>query len=44
MTIQSGPDTLARLLWVLRYLPYRPDTFEVEVALEALTAEGVILP
>ena len=38
----KSPDTLARLLWMLRYLPYRPETFEVEAALEALRIEGVI--
>jgi hypothetical protein len=43
-TAQSSPDTIARLLCVLRYLPYPPNTFEVEVALNALIVEGVILP
>jgi hypothetical protein len=40
---RSGPETLARLLWVLRYLPYRPLVFEVEAALEVLSIEGEVL-
>jgi hypothetical protein len=38
----KSSDTLARLLWMLRYLPYQPETFEVEAALEALRIEGGI--
>jgi hypothetical protein len=41
-TMRSAADTLARLLWILRYLPYRPETFEVEAALEALRIEGEV--
>jgi hypothetical protein len=41
--IQSGCDTLSRGLFVLRYLPSRPETFQVEAALEALLVEGEIL-
>ena len=40
---RRGPETLARLLWVLRYLPYRPSVFEIEAALEALTVEDGVL-
>jgi hypothetical protein len=39
----KSPDTLARLLWVLRYLPHQPTTFEVEVAVEALRVEGEVV-
>lgn len=35
-----GPETLARMLFVLCYLPYSPDVFAVEAALEALSLEG----
>jgi hypothetical protein len=35
----KAPDTLARLLWMLRYLPYRPLTFAIEAALEVLEVE-----
>jgi len=38
-TAYRSPDTLARLLWMLRYLSYRPSSFEVEVALEVLDVE-----
>jgi hypothetical protein len=38
----KNPDTLARLLWMLRYLPYQPETIEVETALEALRVEGEV--
>jgi hypothetical protein len=38
----KSPDTSARLLWFMRYLPHRPETFEVEAALEALRVEGEI--
>jgi hypothetical protein len=40
----KSPNTLARLLWILRYLPYRPEIFKVETALEALRVEGEVLP
>ncbi len=36
------PETVARLLWVLRYLPRRPDASEVEAALEALELDDGI--
>jgi hypothetical protein len=39
----KSPDTLARLLHLLRYVPRRPSTFEVEVAIEALRVEGEVL-
>jgi hypothetical protein len=39
---QSGSETLSRALHVLCYLPYRPEPFAVEVALEALRVEGEI--
>ena len=39
----KSPDTSARLLWVLRYLPYQPETFEVEATLAALRIEGEVL-
>ena len=32
----SGLETLSRLLYVLRFLPYQPEIHEVEAALEAL--------
>jgi hypothetical protein len=38
-TAYKSPDTLARLLWMLRYLPYQPSSFEVEVVLEPLEVE-----
>ena len=41
---QSGPETLSRALHVLRFLAYRPETFEVEAALEALRVEEEVLP
>jgi hypothetical protein len=40
---QSGPETLSRALRVLCYLSYRPETVEVETALEALRIEGEVL-
>lgn len=40
---QSGPETLSRALYVLRYLPRRPEPFEVGEALEALRDEGEAL-
>ena len=39
-----GPETLADLLFEFRYLPHRPEPFEVEVALEALRVDGEVLP
>jgi hypothetical protein len=39
---QSGTETLSRALHVFRFLPYCPETFEVEAALEALRVEGEI--
>jgi hypothetical protein len=39
---QSAPETLSRALRVFGFLPYQPETFEVEVALEALRIEGGI--
>ena len=41
--IHSGPETLGRALYMLRFLSYRPETLEVEAALEALRVEGVVL-
>ena len=38
----SGPETLSRLLYVLRFLPYQLEFYEVEAALEALLLEGEI--
>lgn len=38
--MRNGPETLARLLYVLRYLSYRPSVYAVEEALEALQVEG----
>jgi hypothetical protein len=37
--VHMAPETLARFLWTLRYLPYRPPTFAVEAALEVLDVE-----
>jgi hypothetical protein len=39
---QSAPETLSRALSVFGFLPYQPETFEVEAALEALRIEGGI--
>jgi hypothetical protein len=39
---QSGLESLSRALYVFRFLPYRPETFEVEAAVEALRVEGEI--
>lgn len=38
----SSLETLSRLLYVLRFLPYQPEIREVEAALEALVLEGGI--
>jgi hypothetical protein len=38
----KSPETLARLLRRLAYLPYQPETFEVEAALEALRVDGEV--
>jgi hypothetical protein len=38
----NSPDTLAQLLRMLGYVPYQPETFEVEAALEALRVGGEI--
>lgn len=40
--VTTSPDKLARMLYVLRYLSYRCEAFEVEVGLEALRVEGEI--
>ncbi|MGF1472041.1 MAG: hypothetical protein ACFB50_09915 [Rubrobacteraceae bacterium] len=37
--MKSSPETLARLLYMFRFLSYRPDVYEVEAALEALQVE-----
>jgi hypothetical protein len=39
-SIRSGPETLSLMLNMMRFLPYRPEVFEVEAALEALCVEG----
>jgi hypothetical protein len=41
---QSGPESLSRALYVFRFPPHRPPTFEVEAALEALRIEGEVVP
>ena len=41
--MQSGCETLGRALFVLRFLPRRPESFEVEAALEALLVEDEVL-
>jgi hypothetical protein len=38
----SGLESLSRALYVFRFLPYQPETFAVEGALEALRVEGEI--
>ena len=38
----KSPGTLARLLRMLGYVSYQPETFEVEAALEALHIEGEV--
>ena len=40
--IQSGLESLSRTLYMFRFLPYCPNTSEVEAALEALRVEGKI--
>ena len=40
---QSGCETLSKALFVLRYLPYRPEPSAVEAGLEALRVEGEVL-
>jgi hypothetical protein len=40
---RSGAETLSRALFMLRFLPYRPDVSAVEAALEALEVEGEVL-
>ena len=40
---QSGCETLSRALLVLHFLPYRPEPFAVETALQALLIEGEAL-
>jgi hypothetical protein len=40
---RSGAETLSRALFMLRFLPSRPEVFEVEAALEALQVEGEVL-
>jgi hypothetical protein len=42
--VYSGPETLGRTLHMLHFLPCRPETSEVEAALEALQVEGEVLP
>ncbi len=39
---KNGPETLSRLLYVLRFLPCQPEIHEVEAALEALALEDGI--
>ena len=39
----SGCEALSRALFVLRFLPRRPESFEVEAALEALLVEDEVL-
>jgi hypothetical protein len=39
---QSGPEILSRALHVFRFLPYQPETIEVEIAREALLIDGVV--
>ena len=39
---QSGSEALNQALLELHYLPSRPETFQVEAALEALLLEGEI--
>lgn len=36
---KSGPESLSRLLYVLRFLPYQPESHEVEAALEVLVVD-----
>lgn len=40
--VGHGPETIGRMLCVRNFLPYRPDTCEVEAALEALVLEGEV--
>ena len=40
---KSGPETLGRLLYVLCFLPRRPEICEVGATLEALLVEGEVL-
>ena len=40
---KSGPETLSRLLYVLRFLPWQPNISQVATALEALPVEDGVL-
>ena len=40
VAMNAGAETLARLLFVLRFLNYQPDAAEVEAAVDALTIDG----
>ncbi len=42
-TTCCGAESLAELLRLGRFLPYRPPVFEVEAALEALRIEGEVV-
>ena len=42
-TVIGGAEVLSDLLYELRYLPYRPEPFAVEMALEALLVDGEAL-
>ena len=42
VTTQSGCEALSQALFELHYLPSRPETFQVEAALEALLVEGEV--
>lgn len=40
--MKSGPETLAKMLLVFGFLPYRPHVFAVEAAVEALLLDGEV--
>lgn len=41
--VRAGLEALARMVYVLRFLPYWPGVYEVEAALETLRVEDEVL-
>ena len=39
LAARCSPEQVAALMWVLRFVPERPEAFEVGAALEALNIE-----
>jgi hypothetical protein len=40
---RCAPEAMARAVYVMRYLPFRPPVLEIEAALGALRVEGEVL-